>query len=62
MKQLAGWAAMHRGADDDRGHLRHELQVHAPGLEWFLGYPVTMAVMLGACGYLYYRFKRSGWL
>jgi len=33
-----------------------------PELDWIFGYPVAMAVMLGACGYLYYRFKRSGWL
>jgi magnesium transporter len=33
-----------------------------PELEWFYGYPLVMAIMLGACGYLFYRFKRSGWL
>ena len=31
-------------------------------LDWFLGYPVTMAVMVGVCAFLYYKFKRSGWL
>jgi len=33
-----------------------------PELEWLWGYPVTMIVMVGACGFLYYRFKRAGWL
>jgi magnesium transporter len=33
-----------------------------PELEWPFGYPVVMAIMFGACGFLYYRFKRSGWL
>jgi Mg2+ and Co2+ transporter CorA len=27
-----------------------------------LRYPVTMIVMVGACAFLYYKFKRSGWL
>src|SRR6266446_927639 len=29
MKRLAGWGGDHRSADDDRGSLRHELQIHA---------------------------------
>jgi magnesium transporter len=33
-----------------------------PELDWVLGYPVAMGAMLAACGFLYYRFKRSGWL
>ncbi len=35
---------------------------HMPELEWTWGYPAVMAFMLGACGFLYYKFKRSGWL
>jgi magnesium transporter len=33
-----------------------------PELEWRYGYPAAVAVMIGVCGYLYYLFKRSGWL
>ena len=33
-----------------------------PELDWRWGYPVIMAVMIGLCGWLYFRFKRSGWL
>jgi len=33
-----------------------------PELDWLWGYPVTMAAMVAACGFLYYRFKRAGWL
>jgi len=33
-----------------------------PEREWSLGYPLVMGIMLGACGFLYYRLKRSGWL
>lgn len=33
-----------------------------PELVWPWGYPLIMAVMVGACGFLYYRFRRAGWL
>ena len=33
-----------------------------PELEQPYGYPAVMAVMLGLCGYLFYRFRRAGWL
>jgi magnesium transporter len=33
-----------------------------PELEQPLGYPVVMAFMLSLCGYLYYRFRRAGWI
>ncbi len=35
---------------------------HMPELDWSLGYPAVMAVILAACLYLYWRFKRAGWL
>ena len=33
-----------------------------PELELPYGYPTVMAFMLGICGYLFYRFRRAGWL
>ena len=33
-----------------------------PELEQPYGYPAVMAVMLGLCGYLFYRFRRARWL
>jgi magnesium transporter len=33
-----------------------------PELDWWLGYPLVMASMLGTCAFLYIHFKRSGWL
>jgi magnesium transporter len=33
-----------------------------PELEWAWGYPATLAAIAGACGYLYYRFHKAGWL
>ena len=33
-----------------------------PELKWRYGYPTAVGIMIGVCGYLYYRFKKSGWL
>jgi magnesium transporter len=35
---------------------------HMPELKWELGYPLVLLVILSACSFLYYRFKRAGWL
>jgi magnesium transporter len=35
---------------------------HMPELDWTLGYPVTIALMAGIDGWLWTRFKKSGWL
>jgi magnesium transporter len=35
---------------------------HMPELRWELGYPAVIAVMAAICGFLYYRFRQSGWL
>ncbi|HEY7363534.1 MAG TPA: magnesium/cobalt transporter CorA [Methylomirabilota bacterium] len=33
-----------------------------PELHWWFGYPFALTLMLSICGFLYYRFKRAGWL
>lgn len=33
-----------------------------PELEQPYGYPAVMAFMIGLCGYMYYRFRRAGWI
>jgi magnesium transporter len=35
---------------------------HMPELRWELGYPAVLTLMLTICLFLYYRFKRAGWL
>ncbi len=35
---------------------------HMPELKWEVGYPGALLLMLLICSYLYFRFKRSGWL
>jgi magnesium transporter len=61
MKRLAGWAAIIAAPTMIAGIYGMNFKF-MPELDWILGYPVAMAVMLAVCGFLYYRFKRSGWL
>ncbi|MCW2841616.1 MAG: corA [Aeromicrobium sp.] len=35
---------------------------HMPELSWTYGYPACLVLIAGLCGYIYLRFKRSGWL
>jgi magnesium transporter len=35
---------------------------HMPELQWELGYPAVLLVILVVCGLLYRRFRRAGWL
>jgi magnesium transporter len=60
-KKLTGWAAI----------LSIPLAIasiygmnfkNMPELEQPLGYPIVMVFMLAVCSYLYYRFRKSGWI
>src|SRR3546814_6772039 len=33
-----------------------------PELHWKYGYPVALCLMAGVCGFMFWRFKKSGWL
>jgi magnesium transporter len=35
---------------------------HMPELKWTYGYPLVMGIMAVLDGYLFYRFRKSGWL
>ena len=35
---------------------------HMPELKWVYGYPLTVATMVAIDVYLYFRFRKSGWL
>ncbi len=35
---------------------------HMPELGWLLGYPFALCLMAGACLWLYFLFRRRGWL
>jgi magnesium transporter len=33
-----------------------------PELKWTYGYPLVMGIMAVIDGYLFFRFRKSGWL
>ena len=35
---------------------------HMPELKWQYSYPLVLSIIVSVCGYLFYRFKKSGWL
>jgi magnesium transporter len=61
MKKLAAWAAIIGVPTMVAGIYGMNFKF-MPELEWRYGYPGIMAGMAALCVYLYYRFKRSGWL
>jgi magnesium transporter len=61
MKRLAGWAAIIAVPTMIAGVYGMNFDV-MPELKWTWGYPLVMGIMVGACGFLYWQFKRSGWL
>jgi magnesium transporter len=60
-KRITGWAAIFAVPTMIAGIYGMNFEF-MPELQWRWGYPVVMAVTVGLCGLLYYRFKRSGWL
>ena len=60
-KRLASWAAIFAVATAFFGLWGMNFK-YMPELEWKYGYPAAILLVVGVCGYLYYRFKRSGWL
>ena len=60
-KRITGWAAIFAVPTMIAGVYGMNFKF-MPELEWRYGYPMVMVVTLGLCGFLYYRFKRSGWL
>ncbi|SHF14470.1 magnesium transporter [Modicisalibacter ilicicola DSM 19980] len=60
-KALAAWAAIFAVATVLAGIWGMNFE-HMPELDWRLGYPVALGMMGAACGGLYYRFRKAGWL
>ncbi len=60
-KRLAAWAAIFAIATAFAGIWGMNFKV-MPELEWKYGYPVAVLIMCSVCSYLYYRFRKSGWL
>jgi magnesium transporter len=60
-KQLAAWAAIFAVFTAFAGVWGMNFKF-MPELDWQYGYPVAVGLMSCVCGYMYYLFKRSGWL
>ncbi|MCP1364131.1 magnesium and cobalt transport protein CorA, partial [Halomonas sp. BBD48] len=60
-KRLAAWAAIFAVATVLAGIWGMNFE-HMPELSWKLGYPMALGLMGAACGGLYYRFRKAGWL
>ncbi|MHB0775727.1 magnesium/cobalt transporter CorA [Halomonas sp. WWR20] len=60
-KRLASWAAIFAVATVLAGIWGMNF-AHMPELDWRLGYPFALLLMVSACGGLFYRFRKAGWL
>lgn len=60
-KRLAAWAAIFAVATAFFGLWGMNFKF-MPELDWKYGYPVSVLLVVCVCSYLYYRFKKSGWL
>ncbi len=60
-RKLASWAAILAVPTAVAGIYGMNFE-NMPELKFEQGYYVVLAVILGACGTLYWRFRRSGWL
>lgn len=60
-KRLAAWAGIFAVATAFAGIWGMNFE-RMPELKWEFGYPLALLLIFSICGYLYYRFKRAGWL
>jgi magnesium transporter len=60
-KRLASWAAIFAAATVFVGIWGMNFKT-MPELDWQYGYPAALGIVTSVCGYLYYRFKKAGWL
>jgi len=60
-KRLAAWAGIFAVATAFAGIWGMNFRF-MPELDWPWGYPAALLAIAGTCGFLYYRFKKTGWL
>jgi len=60
-KRLAAWASIFAVCTAFAGIWGMNFEF-MPELKFRWGYPTALALIAGTCGYLYYRFRRAGWL
>ncbi|MEO5736589.1 MAG: magnesium and cobalt transport protein CorA, partial [Variovorax sp.] len=60
-KRLAAWAAIFAVCTAFAGIWGMNFEA-MPELKWRYGYLAALALIVGTCSYLYYRFRKAGWL
>jgi magnesium transporter len=60
-KRLAAWAAIFAVCTAFAGIWGMNFE-HMPELKWYYGYPAALLLIFTACGVLYWRFRRIGWI
>jgi len=60
-KRLAAWAAIFAICTAFVGIWGMNFEF-MPELKWRYGYPAALAVIVSVCAWLYYRFRKEGWL
>ncbi|WP_184526232.1 magnesium/cobalt transporter CorA [Variovorax sp. Sphag1AA] len=60
-KRLAAWAAIFAVCTSFAGIWGMNFK-NMPELEWRYGYVVALLLIVSICGYLFYRFRRAGWV
>ena len=61
IRKLAAWAAILAVPTAVAGIYGMNFE-YMPELKWEYGYYAVLASVIGLCGFLYYRFRRDGWL
>jgi magnesium transporter len=60
-KRLAAWASIFAVCTAFAGIWGMNFE-HMPELKFRYGYAMALGLIVSTCGYLYYRFRRVGWL
>ena len=60
-KRLAAWAAIFAVSTALAGIWGMNFE-HMPELKWAWGYPMALGAIASSAGFLFWRFRRSGWL
>jgi magnesium transporter len=58
---MAAWAAMLAVPTAVAGIYGMNFE-HMPELQWQYSYALVLGIIAGACGWLYWRFRRNRWL
>ena len=60
-KRLAAWATIFSVCTAFAGIWCMNSK-NMPEMDWRYGYAIALALIVGCCGFLYYRFRRAGWV